>query len=54
LPIASRPRRRAPRLRQGLHRIEDQDFRPRRRSIFVLTALVLLSGLGGVLWLFSG
>ena len=32
--------------------IEAQDFRPIRRSIFVLTWLVLIAGLGGVAWLF--
>jgi putative membrane protein len=32
--------------------IEAQDFRPIRRSIFVLTWLVLIAGLGTVVWLF--
>lgn len=32
--------------------IEARDFRPIRRSIFVLTFLVLVVGFGGVVWLF--
>jgi putative membrane protein len=32
--------------------IEAQDFRPIRRSIFVLMWLVLIAGLAGVVWLF--
>jgi putative membrane protein len=32
--------------------IERQDFRARRASILILTALVLIFALGGVVWLF--
>ncbi len=35
-----------------LRQIERQNFSPRPGSILILTALVLLCGLGGVVWLF--
>jgi putative membrane protein len=37
-----------------LRQIERQDFRPRPSSILTLTGLVLICGLGGVVWLFVG
>lgn len=37
-----------------LRQIERQDFRPRPRSIFLLTALILASGISGLTWLFLG
>jgi putative membrane protein len=37
-----------------LRQIDRQDFRPRPRSILILTTLVLVFGLGGVFWLFIG
>jgi putative membrane protein len=37
-----------------LHQIERQNFRPRPGSILILTALVLVFGLGSVVWLFIG
>jgi putative membrane protein len=37
-----------------MHHIERQDFRPQPASILILTALVLVSGVGGVFWLFIG
>src|SRR5271167_3269901 len=33
-----------------LHQIEQQNFRPRPRGILILTALVLIFGLGGLVW----
>jgi putative membrane protein len=37
-----------------LRQIERQNFRPNPRGILILTALVLVFGLGGVVWLFIG
>ena len=37
-----------------LRRIEEQDFRARPRPIYILTALVLISGISSVVWLFLG
>jgi putative membrane protein len=39
---------------QVFRQIEARDFRPIRRSIFVLTSLVLVAELGVVVWLFLG
>lgn len=35
-----------------LRQIERQNFRPNPRGILILTALILIFGLGGVVWLF--
>ena len=37
-----------------LRRIEEQDFHARPRPIYILTALVLIFGITGVVWLFLG
>jgi uncharacterized membrane protein YidH (DUF202 family) len=39
---------------QVFQQIEAQDFRPMRSGIFVLTALLLVVGLIGVVWLVAG
>ena len=39
---------------QILREIEQQDFRPHPSNVLILTALVLVFGLGGVVWLFIG
>jgi putative membrane protein len=39
---------------QILHQLERQDFHARPGSIFILTALVLIAGSGGIFWLFPG
>jgi putative membrane protein len=39
---------------QVFRQIERQAFRPRPRSVVILTALVVVSGLGSVVWLFIG